>query len=155
MWLINNPRHCMHPYLTDLYEYGRTTIAGHRHRHFGIHHLILVLENSGTGMGLLIPVPDWFRHQHLKKPSGRKSHTWAPLRVSVVNKLKHYQNRGNKKMNDTYTALLCKFFMWWTLLFGASYYCKKLKRSTNLPILTNRYLLFPWVLYMWHLRRYL
>jgi hypothetical protein len=99
----------MHPYLTSLYKYGRTIIAGHRH--FSIHHLIPVLEHSGTGIGLLIPVPDWFRHQHLKNPSSRKPHTWAPLRISVVNKLKHYQNRGNKNMNDTYTALLCNIFL--------------------------------------------
>jgi hypothetical protein len=46
-------------------------IAGHRHRgrcrryrHSGIHHLSLVLEHSGTGLGLRITVLDWFRHRH-------------------------------------------------------------------------------------------
>jgi hypothetical protein len=46
-------------------------IAGHRHRgpcrrhlQYGILYLSLVLEHSGTGLGPLIPVPDWFRHQN-------------------------------------------------------------------------------------------
>jgi hypothetical protein len=30
----------------------------------GIRHLSTVPEHSGTGLGPLIPVPDWFRHLH-------------------------------------------------------------------------------------------
>ncbi len=39
-------------------------IAGHRHRHSGIQHLSPVPEHSGTGLGPLVPVQDWFRHLH-------------------------------------------------------------------------------------------
>jgi hypothetical protein len=46
-------------------------IAGHRHRgrcrrhrHFGILYLSPVPDYSGSGLGPLIPVSDWFRHPH-------------------------------------------------------------------------------------------
>ncbi len=57
------------PTKKDLHTYK--IIAGHRHqgryrrhRHSGILYLSLVPEHSGTKMGPLNLVPDWFRHQH-------------------------------------------------------------------------------------------
>jgi hypothetical protein len=47
-------------------------IAGHRHRdhcsrhqHAGILYLSPEPEYPGTGLGPLIPVPNWFRHCHV------------------------------------------------------------------------------------------
>jgi hypothetical protein len=51
--------------------YLQMNIDGHRHQgrcrrhqYSGINHLSLVPEDSGTGRGLIIPVPEWFRHRN-------------------------------------------------------------------------------------------
>ncbi len=47
-----------------------------RHRHCGILYLSPVPDHSGTGLGPLIPVPDWFRHRNFC--SFRYRTDWMP-----------------------------------------------------------------------------
>ncbi len=52
-------------YLMFLFEFGWGRHRGRcrRNRHSDILCLSPVPEHSGTGLGLLIPVPNWFRHR--------------------------------------------------------------------------------------------
>jgi hypothetical protein len=53
--------------LTVLTTFLLFIIAGHRHS--GIRHLSSVPDQSGTGLGLLIPVVDWFRQHPFSMPA--------------------------------------------------------------------------------------
>ncbi len=68
---------------TKAYPGCPATIAGHRrrvrcrrHRHSGTRYFSPVPEHSGTGLGPLIPVLDWFRHRHFC--SFRYRTDWMP-----------------------------------------------------------------------------
>jgi hypothetical protein len=79
----------MTPFLD--FSYNHSWASASRHRYSGINNFSPVLEDSGTGLGLLVPVTESFQHRNFF--SFWYQTDWMPISLALRHSKKLYERR--------------------------------------------------------------